>query len=271
MNINQIGADYRLFQLKQEKKWYRIARKAIRAQLTQFTEYAQAFGYQVAVDMIHVSFQIQPLFDVIKQLYAEAGTKWGKYTNRYLRTQKRMILNNIDTELFQFMQQYFVESFGVKMTDPISIHMREYLQKEVIGMLQYGSTFEEITRAITRGTVARGMDVRVMRIVRTETVRASNAGGMAAARSTRLVLNKTWISAQDNRTRRVPPDGADHLHMNKLTVAMDETFPMKTKKRGTQQAKQPGDPDLPGECTINCRCTVGFQPQRDSRGRLMRV
>jgi len=270
MNINQIGADYRIFQLKQEKKWQALAMKAVRSQLTTFTEYAQLFGYQVAVDMMHASFPMQPLIDVIKRLYAEAGTKWGKYTNRYLRTQKRMILNNIDTELFQFMQQYFVENFGMKFTDPVSINMRDYLQKEVIGMLQYGNSFEEITRAITRGDIATGMRTRVLRIVRTETVRASNAGGMAAAKSTRLVLNKTWISAQDNRTRRLPRDGADHLHLNGVSVGIDETFAMRTEKHGTQQAKQPGDPALPGECTISCRCTLGFQPQRDARGRLIR-
>ncbi len=45
---------------------------------------------------------------------------------------------------------------------------------------------------------------------------------MVGAMSTGLVTVKEWIAAKDNRTRRIPRDSADHLHMDGIRVPIDK-------------------------------------------------
>ena len=89
-------------------------------------------------------------------------------------------------------------------------------------------------------------DYRTEAIARTETMRASNAG------TTQLfgewgVRKKEWLSTKDDRTRdshlAKPPSGQ--------VVGIGESFDV-----GGYKAEYPGDPSLPAEESINCRCTT---------------
>ena len=84
-------------------------------------------------------------------------------------------------------------------------------------------------------------------IARTETHGAAGYGAQGAAIETGLELQKEWISAFDERTRE------SHVQANGQKVGIDDYFDV-----GGHQAKFPGDPDLPPEECINCRCVSAY-------------
>jgi hypothetical protein len=92
---------------------------------------------------------------------------------------------------------------------------------------------------------------RAQRIARTETHSAANWATDKAMDSSRMMKEKEWISALDERTRTIGK-GADfdHVAANGERVAMDDTF------KGTgENLRYPGDYEngSPGNI-INCRC-----------------
>lgn len=84
-------------------------------------------------------------------------------------------------------------------------------------------------------------------IARTETHGAANAGAFAAADETGLILDKEWISAEDERTRE------DHALANGQIVGKDQPFDI-----GGEALMYPGDPAGSAEQVINCRCALGW-------------
>jgi hypothetical protein len=99
---------------------------------------------------------------------------------------------------------------------------------------------------------------RARMIVRTETVRASNYGALAAAHDSEFEQEKIWIAINDPRTRRT------HNH---VTGVDDERRDLLAPF--SNGLMFPGDPNGPAKETINCRCTIAFKAKRDARGRLI--
>ena len=72
-------------------------------------------------------------------------------------------------------------------------------------------------------------------------------------------MEKQWISATDNRTRR------DHIIENGQKVGLEEPFIMADGSK----LLYPGDIKGKASQIINCRCTIGFVPKRDEDGMLI--
>lgn len=106
---------------------------------------------------------------------------------------------------------------------------------------------------------------QALRIARTETTTATNLATTLAAENSDYVLEKTWISAQDNRTRRPPKSPFDHLDMNGQTVSADTPFFV-----GGEEIEYPGDPQGSAGNIINCRCKVVYTIKEDENGLPMR-
>lgn len=98
-------------------------------------------------------------------------------------------------------------------------------------------------------------DRRASTIARTETNRAANASGIAAAAAVNeeIPLTKTWLATSDDRTRD------DHADVDGTTVAFDDVFVV-----GGEEAEFPCDPDLSAEQSINCRCVCTFEVADDA-------
>jgi SPP1 gp7 family putative phage head morphogenesis protein len=109
---------------------------------------------------------------------------------------------------------------------------------------------DEIAQRIedkTGGAIGRA---RAQTIARTETHSAMMEGTMLAAQELvdeGIVLYKTWVSAEDERTRE------SHAEADGQTVEMDDVFEV-----GDAQLSFPGDTTGPPEETINCRCVVTY-------------
>jgi hypothetical protein len=113
--------------------------------------------------------------------------------------------------------------------------------------------------------------VRARRIVRTESVKASNMGGIIGAKKTGLLMDKRWISARDNRVRgnpagKYPAAEFDHWKINGTVIGIDQKFQQTGEPMGF-----PGDPEGAAGDVINCRCSLGFIPKRDANGRVIRI
>jgi uncharacterized protein with gpF-like domain len=102
---------------------------------------------------------------------------------------------------------------------------------------------------------------QALRIARTETTTATNYATVVAAQNSDFVLEKTWISVQDNRTRRPPNSIYDHLDMNGVKVGLNQPF-----FTSGENIMYPGDPNASAGNVINCRCKVVFTIKEDENG-----
>lgn len=95
-----------------------------------------------------------------------------------------------------------------------------------------------------------------LRIARTETISASNAGSMMGYEVSGVVKEKGWVSTRDQRTRGAASgDKADHYHMDGQRVKLKDAF---VDSLTGARMKHPGDSSLGagGIDTIMCRCTI---------------
>jgi hypothetical protein len=84
-------------------------------------------------------------------------------------------------------------------------------------------------------------------IARTETHGAAGYGAQGAAVETGLELRKEWVASFDERTRE------SHAAANGQTIGLQDYFDI-----GGHSAQYPGDPALPPEECINCRCVSAY-------------
>ena len=123
-----------------------------------------------------------------------------------------------------------------------------------------------VSQGLIRGQSMRGMMIGVrealeasnsdaMRIARTEAHRAREQGHLAVTQRAEDIgvrLTRVWVASLDDRTR------SSHAHMD----GAEE----KDWRLGGIKPAYPGDPALPAEESINCRCTTydkveGYEPE----------
>jgi hypothetical protein len=180
-------------------------------------------------------------------------------------------------EVIQFLRDY-----GLLQVITITGNTRDILLGIVNQTLQeaieQGLGTDETASLVVARLRAKGYEYtefRAERIVRTETVRAANMGHMAGARALPFEVTKEWISAKDNRTRRIPTDGVgrksewDHWVLDGAKLDLDKPFTVTSAKGITIDVQQPGDATAPAGFTVNCRCRVAFEAKRDKDGRII--
>lgn len=154
------------------------------------------------------------------------------------------------------------------LTDPVAL---EWIQSKTLRLVKEANeyTLEQLTdeivdvvqEAVTAGyeeseTISQIVDridsvyefadeSRAIRIARTETAGAANAGNNEALKRAGAE-KKEWLSSRDNRTRET------HVELDGQVVGVNEKF---ISPDGASLAF-PGDPSGPPEEVINCRCVV---------------
>ena len=106
-----------------------------------------------------------------------------------------------------------------------------------------GEGIPELTERV-RDVMSEASQSRARMIARTETVRASNAGGLQAAAESGVVRRKIWLSALDERVRDT------HIAAHGQERGLDEYFSV-----GAASGPAPGDMSSAKE-SVNCRCTL---------------
>lgn len=211
--------------------------------------------------------------DTIKKLHAAMGSRMALISQKSVKSSIKgqrldFEIKSKETDFFAYVILTYLEARGLNqlaadITDTTKKQIQSFLDKSAAENLTLPETIKLLrTAGIT--------DYRAELIARTETGRSANIGSMIGAMSTGLVTVKEWISAQDNRTRRIPRDQTDHLHMDGVKIPMDAKFEVKGTKY-IDYMLHPADSTAHAGNVCNCRCTLGYEAQRDATGKLLRI
>lgn len=252
--------DWNKLQPLYERKSYRIVQKHIKAILNKIPfNNATLNTYEM---LIHGNIHEEQIKAMFIEIYSTIGVNYGNRVNKDLEkiTKANVLFNET---LLKEILLFLSNDGGAKI---ISVHstLIEEVIKAIKDQLGENATVIELQNAIYN-VVTRSQTYfkwQALRIARTETTTASGIAAMETARQSNLVLDKVWISAQDNRTRIKP---FDHLDMNNQKQELEKPFFI-----GGENIMFPGDAKASPGNTINCRCTIAFVAKRDSNGDLIR-
>ena len=189
----------------------------------------------------------------IKAMYKELYSTLG---NPHYKRIAKTVKTEIDFE--SIIMQWLNTNAGIRI---VSVH--QTLIESIINVIQQGYDDNISVADITKNLQKKfgWYKMQALRIARTETTTATNLATTLAAQNSPYQLEKTWISSQDNRTRRPPKSPFDHLDMNGVKV--DEFRPFFVSG---QELYYPGDPNGTAGNIINCRCKLVFTIKEDEDG-----
>jgi len=189
----------------------------------------------------------------IKEMYKQIYTVLIE--PQYKRTQRQL---KADIDFETIILQWLNNNAGLRI-----ISVRQTLIESIIKVIAEGYEQNLTVADITRNLQNKfgWYKAQALRIARTETTTATNLATVLAAENSEYELQKTWISAQDNRTRRPPKSPYDHLDMNGVTVDADRPFFV-----SGEELEYPGAPNGKAGNIINCRCKVVFTIKEDENG-----
>ena len=208
----------------------------------------------------------------IQKLHLAMGVKMAQISNKAVKRSVKGIyealeVKSAETDLFSYVILKYLETQGLdQLAYDITNTTKEQIRRFLIQSAEQNLTMPETIALLRTSGIT---DYRAELIARTETGRAANIGSMVGATSTGLVTLKEWIAAKDNRTRRIPRDQFDHLNMDGVKIQMDAAFKLQNKKGGFDLMLHPCDSSGSAGDVCNCRCTLGYEAQRDRSGKLL--
>jgi uncharacterized protein with gpF-like domain len=141
----------------------------------------------------------------------------------------------------------------------------ETTRNHIVGTLQRGMKEGWTTERMENEILSSGVPLhRASTIVRTEITRASSIALLVAADSIPYVMDKVWITSDDERVRGAsmyPHATYPHTILHEKFVDLYQSF------YNGQPIRFPGDPKAHPSNTINCRCTLNFRYVKDSSGK----
>ncbi len=216
---------------------------AILEQNNQFIEYGTLMGVDSA-----------PLAKVLRSLYIDVPYIWAHRATTNLR--KERMTMGFSQRIIDLMRQYYGIDL-LNLADDLTQTTKDVIQAVLNQAAQEGFGFDEVVKRLRSPELTAK---RARLIARTETVAAANAASNIAAQDSGLLMDKIWIAARDERTRK------DHVIVNQSVVGLHDKFTV-----GGLPMAFPGDKAGGAAQTCNCRCTTAFIPRRDANGRLIRV
>lgn len=234
--------------------------KALRKQVKFFTDY-----YKDADYITPAIIDEKPLERALAKMHVTAAINNAIRTDKYLSSYKKASkeqLNIWKQVVLEYLNQNGLNQLAIEITDTLKKQIQKTIEKGV----REGWGIDKIVRELNDAKFPKWMAAR---IARTEINKASNLGAMVAAADSDIEVDKEWISAIDNRTRRIPRNQYDHLTMDGTVVGFDEMFIVPSTKT-IDAMLYPGDPAASAGNLCNCRCTVAMIPKRDENGQLIR-
>jgi hypothetical protein len=260
MNRQQIQKDFTKFQQRREKVWAPKINNALRQQVKYFID---VYGLNPP-NTDHIMIDFSPVYNVLLKLYIDAGVTWGaKAYSTLPKLPAPSVKARMPIGLSEFLIQAIKDYFDFDLLNDVK-DITDTTRKVLISVLkkaaELGLGLDDTVKMMYETTPE-----RARLIARTETVTAANKGAQLAAAKSGLVMQKTWIAAQDKRTRH------DHSAVDRTTIDFEQPFIV-----GGYEMQQPGDRGTQGNRTpakeiCNCRCTVGYVGKRDANGRLIRA
>lgn len=201
-----------------------------------------------------INDQEPEMMKTLEELYVVVAKEFGSNAIRGL---KSTVLNDFELKQDEFdyiaeeTRSYLQSPYAASMVKGISDTKKKMIRTHILDGISEGEGIRELSKRIDTLYLEQIIPNRSSVIARTETIRASNLGSQAGAKSTGLALKKEWIATLDARTRE------EHLSVNKQTVPMSEPYTVAGEKM-----MFPGDVSLGASAgnVIQCRCTEGYIP-----------
>jgi len=284
MTTRETYQKFSAFQHKIETKYTPQVQVIFAQQATTFNNYAKETSYTQAAAKIHDFFPAGPLLPIINTLHRNASN-WGVWMFRQLRNVKsswdtmqtkvfaQRVFNTpteqIGNSVVSVLRMSLVQNVH-RITDTVKDNVLAIIQKGNLEGWGYDKTAAKIADEV-------GSKWRALRIVRTESIKASNLSAIEGARLTGFEMTKTWVSAHDNRVRgnpsgKYPESQYDHWDLDKTTLPLEGKFLSGSRATGgeSSELEYPGDPNGVAGTIVNCRCTLVFNVKRDANGRPIR-
>ena len=210
----------------------------------------------------------------IQKLHLAMGVKMAQTSSKVVKRSVKghyeaLEVKSAETDLFSYTILQYLQTQGLdQLASDITQTTKDQIRRYLIQSAEQNLTLPESIALLRNAGIT---DYRAELIARTETGRAANIGSMVGATSTGLVTVKEWIAAKDNRTRRSPRDQFDHYNMDGKKLPIDETFKLQNKKGGFDLMLHPCDSSGSAADVCNCRCTLGYEAQRDKNGKLLKL
>lgn len=242
--------------------------RALDSQFDTLAAYVQRVGPQEAEQHLTAVPLSRDIGAIIRQLYVSVAKVNANFIYGLLQDSLRKHKDftpavmkrtsfGLNERWEQIVNEYFSRFLLDKAVVPISDTSKQLVLDMITEGIREGLGAEEIAMRI------RSVDVNSKRarlITRTETTRATNFAGMAAAYETGYETQKQWIEVKDNRTRQTHRHGTG---VGGELRDLDQPY--------GNGLFFPGDPNGGAKEVCNCRCCQGFVPKRDRNGRLIPI
>jgi hypothetical protein len=232
------------------------------------------FSYLTASASIklNIGLNIQTIENSYIKVYSEIGLVHGKRVgagiNKDIKDFNRALFSD---EFLNTIIQWVKENAGQRITS-VSETLAKEIIKLVIQAQEQNLSIDEMQRFIRRSIdLPNFTRYQALRIARTETTAAANHAAMISGNSSGILLEKVWLSAQNERTRDGRPEDWNHLAMNEKRVGKNENFIMTSNKGVINEMEYPGDVTGSAGNVINCRCAFAWVPVLDGDGFAIRV
>ena len=239
---------------------YRIMRAAYLKVGRDFVDRVKRFGIQVVTDGDVKTADVQPVVDAYKQIFTDSVMQFAAYGRKIFPKSKKFdpveyensrwirdIQANIDKLI---TASGFSEKLYGTAIDEITRVARIYIDQGI----STGMSIESIADLIVKdyldiyGESSKWM---ARRVAQTETIRASNFGTKEGVNSLGVEYTQSWLATNDGKERETHAQAAiDNDH-----IPSDQLF-----RVGGYDCEYPGDPNLPPEESINCRCSWTASP-----------
>lgn len=205
----------------------------------------------------------QPIHDATKKLYTYSGLSEASHVYGKIRDQHFKFRGfGFNEQWIAIINQYLGNVELLNTVQGITETSKERILKVIADGIGAGDSVDDIVAKLQSDEYT---NARARLIVRTESVGATNLGGMIGAMSTGIIYQKEWMSALDHRVRGLKPSAEfSHIELNGTIVDMDKPY------NNGEFIRYPGDKRASPGNICNCRCTQSFIPKRDSSGRIMR-
>lgn len=218
-----------------------------------------------SLDRVEInSYLAKPITEIYKTvgLYFANKTIWDLQQSAKQEAKASFGFN------FEFLQNilaFFAQYLLNKAVLPISETTRKQILQVISEGVQNGWGADKIAFELESPELTLW---RARLITRTESNKAMNFGQRLGESKSEWESNKTWIAANDHRTR--------HSHR----LVDDQQLPFKERflvpvfagklQTGVDLMDGPGDVHASAGNICNCRCTLAFSARRDENGRLVR-
>lgn len=210
-------------------------------------------GASLAAKLLPVLDWDAKLIETVKPLVSKQ-IKRGTALNLTSAERSATFQTKVLMELSPAMQQHIQQSIDASLVELVDNGHWKGVNDETRRQLSFilqegmteGDTLSQLADRIEREMGPEWSGVRALKIARTESGAGLSAGNYLAQQQLEnegIALGQEWLAIKDEDTR------ADHIEADGQQIGIGETFDI-----GGYPARYPGDPKLPAQERVNCRC-----------------